>query len=198
MRHLPLLFFDLETTCLSPHTGYLLEVGMVLTDADLRVVDSFGVVIGWRGVRSFPMPQNVRDMHERSGLLDAVERSNVCVRQAELLALEWAKGHGIAPDPQDGIAPDPQGRDNVGPYMAGASPQFDRGWAQLHLPTLARIWHYRNVDLTTLRYFFGTKKREVPHRALADCLENVEELQRLTARAAACGLTAMPPLAVAG
>lgn len=189
MGHLPLLWTDLESTGLSPRADHLLEYAMALTDGEFRVVGTFRVVIGRRDVRSLPMAENVRAMHEENGLLDEVERSSTSVREAEIQGLAWARAHGCVADPL--------GRD-TGPYMAGSSPQFDRDFYMIQMPALARLWHYRNVDMTTLRYFFADPKRKVAHRALSDVLDSVEDLRGYVARARACGLLALPGLAATG
>lgn len=184
--HMPLLWTDCETTGLDPK-GRILEYAMALTDEDLRVVSTFHVVIGASDVRSLPMAKFARETHERNGLLDEVERSHVSLEEAEQLGLVWAKRHGI-------VVYD---RDDIGPYMAGSSPQFDRGWYSVHMPTLVRIWHYRNVDMTTLRYFFGSTKGDTVHRALPDVLAGVEDLRRHVSRAQACGLLPLKRMAAA-
>ena len=186
MTHMPLLWTDAETTGLDPHSDTLLEYAMALTDGDFRVVDTFRVVVGVPGVRTIAMAPNVRQMHEENGLLDEVEQSRVGLRDAERMGLDWAEAHGLRPDHL---------RDDTGPYMAGSSPQFDRGFYAVHMPLLARVWHYRNVDMTTLRYFFGAQKPVAAHRALRDVLDNVADLRRYVDRARACGLLALPGLA---
>lgn len=181
-----LLWPDVETTGLDPATGHVLEYALAITDNELRVIDTFEVVVGHRNVRNYAMSDVVRRMHENNGLFDACERSPFTLEEAEAIGLVWMAKHGIKPDPN--------GRDDVGPYMAGSSPQFDRGFMMRHLPQLQRCFHYRNIDMTTLRYFFGSEKNSSIHRALPDVLQNVEDLRRHVARARAVGLRPMPAL----
>lgn len=159
-----LLWLDYETTGLSERRDVLLEIGMIKTDCRLRVIAEFEAVISVPGVRSLPMVDLVRDMHEASGLFDACERSRLTLRQVEDLALAWTVKNRA-----------------TGLYAAGSGVHFDRRWAKEHMPRFEAQFHYRDFDLTTLRRFFGTEKREAPHRALADLRINVEDMRQFVA-----------------
>lgn len=175
--HAPLLWVDIETLGLSEHNRCMLEVGLVLTDASLEVVAQTDIVIGWRNVRSLPADPAARAMHEVNGLLDEVEASHVSMREAEAHLLAWVERH-----------------DAKGLYMAGSGIGFDRRWLRVQMPTLAEVWHYRNFDMTTIRYFFGSEKREPAHRALADIHQSIEELRAAVAQARRAGLVAIPAM----
>lgn len=164
----PLLWCDCETLGLDEREHAMLELGLVLTDRRLEVTATFEAVVGIPGVRALPAEPEARAMHERSGLLDAVERSPLTLRQVEERALAWVDAH--------------QAR---GRYMAGSGVGFDRRWLRHYAPRLERAWHYRNFDLTTLRRYFGEEKRESPHRALPDLLINVDDMRRYAAARAA-------------
>jgi len=173
--HAPLLWVDVETTGLNPHGDRLLEVALLLTDEHLRELAHIRVVIGWRGLDMAELDPFVVKMHETSGLWVEVERSNLCVRQAEDQLVEWIERHGA-----------------TGLYMAGSGVHFDRRWLRAHMPRVVKRFHYRNFDLTTLRYFFGSEKTAPAHRALTDLEQNVEDLRALAAQARAAGLVAVP------
>ncbi|KKN41334.1 hypothetical protein LCGC14_0724160, partial [marine sediment metagenome] len=158
----PLLWLDIETTGLSEHQDLLLEVGMILTDEHLRVTASTSIVIGYNRIRELMTNEFVLDMHKRNGLLDAVERSDVTTLRAEQLLLEWVERHSA-----DGF------------YMAGSGVHFDRRWLTRWMPALVRVWHYRNFDMTTLRYFFEEEKATSDHRAIGDLKQNIADLRRL-------------------
>lgn len=158
------LWLDIETTGLEERRDVLLEVGMIKTDSRLRVIAEFEAVVGRSDVRGLSMSDYVRDMHERSGLLVACERSRLSLRQVEDLAVAWVLRNGCE-----------------GLYAAGSGVGFDRRWAREHMPRLASMFHYRSFDLTTLRRFFGTEKREAPHRALPDLRINVEDMRAFVA-----------------
>ncbi|KKK49844.1 hypothetical protein LCGC14_3130970, partial [marine sediment metagenome] len=99
---------------------------------------------------------------DNDGLLDTVECSGVTTLRAEQILLEWVERHQAA-----------------GLYMAGSGVHFDRRWLRRWMPALVRVWHYRNFDMTTLRYFFDEEKKTTKHRALGDLRQNVADLRRL-------------------
>ena len=174
----PLLWTDIETTSLVAQEGRILELGLVLTDAQLEVVATGSWVAGWRGIRDIPMDQVSREMHEANGLLDAVERSRLSLRGVEDAALAWVRHHNAR-----------------GLLMAGRGiGSFDRPWLRYHMPALEAVWSHRNLDITTLRYFFGDEKREAEHRALGDLRISIGHLREYVARAEAAGLTPLPAL----
>lgn len=177
--HESLLWLDVETDGLEEATGHIFEVGMALTDGELNEVASVEVVVGWRDW-SLPMSDYVRDMHTKNGLLKEVAASRTSLYEAEGRLVEFVHEH-----------------DALGLYMAGSGVHFDRRWVQYLMPTLARLFHYRNFDLTTLRYFFGDEKTEPPHRALPDLRQNIAELRRYVERARALGLVALPKAVIA-
>ena len=178
--HTPLLWLDIETTGLDEHASRILEVGLILTDGDLNEIASVDAVIGWRNPHQMVMCEAVREMHTTSGLLDEVAESRMCLGEAEDLLLAWVHHH-----------------DANGLLMAGSGVQFDRRWIAHVMPGLADLFHRRNFDMTTLRYFLGEAKEEAPHRALGDLRQNIRTLRRYVARARAMGLIAMPAASVA-
>ncbi len=158
----PLLWLDIETTGLSENEDLLLEIGLVLTDDHLCISASTSVVVGYNRIRELVTNEFVAKMHEANGLLDAVERSDVTTLHAEQVLLEWIEKHKAA-----------------GLYMAGSGVHFDRRWLSRWMPALVRVWHYRNFDMTTLRYFFNEEKATTEHRALDDLKQNIADLRRL-------------------
>jgi len=173
--HHPLLWIDMETTGLSPNHDRLLEVGLILTDGDLGEVASTNVVIGWKDPRAIQMVDFVRNMHEGNGLFDEVEESRLSLRDAEDHLIEWVRDHDAAQL-----------------YMAGSGVHFDRRWGKVLLPAFIKVFHHRNFDMTTLRYFFGAEKNQGPHRALPDLRVSVEDLRRYERQATRAGLMVIP------
>lgn len=157
-----LLWVDMETTGLLENQDKLLELGLILTakEPGLEIVAEFEAVIHVPAVRDLQIHGLVRDMHERNGLFDDVERSRLTLRNVEELALAWVEEH-----------------DAAGLPAAGSGVHFDRRWAGVHLPRLAEVWNYQNFDLTTLRRFWGTSKINPPHRALLDLRQNVRDMR---------------------
>lgn len=180
VMHEPLLWCDVETNCLEEAGGYIFEIALALTDSDQNEVASTDIVIGWRDPWLLPLNDVARDMHTRNGLLEEVAASRVSLREAEDRFVAWIKEH-----------------DATGLYMAGRGPHFDRRWTRHQMPALERQFSHRNVDLTTLRYFFGAEKVEPPHRALQDLRASIDDLRRYVAWARSAGLLLMPETAVA-
>jgi oligoribonuclease len=171
-----LLWVDLETTGLDSACDYLLEWAMVLTDEDVQVVSEFSQVVHWRNPRSMVRDPSgagkvVLEMHEESGLFEASEASSFTLEDVRIDAQEWIEQHHA-----------------TGLYMAGSGVHFDREWLRWQVPRVAKLWHYRNFDLTTLRCFFGEEKAEPVHRALPDLLASIGDLRRYVARTRAAGL----------
>lgn len=160
-----LLWLDIETTGLSENEDLLLEVGLIVTDEQLRVAASIDVVIGYNRVQDLVTNDFVRQMHEQNGLLGLVEQSAVTVLRAEQILLEWVERE-----------------DASGLYMAGSGVHFDRRWLRRWMPAFVKQFHYRNFDMTTLRYFFEEEKQTTSHRALADLKQNIADLRRLLLR----------------
>jgi len=157
----PLLWLDIETTGLSENEDLLLEVGLILTNENLRITASKNVVIGYNRIREIAN-KFITNMHEANGLFDAVDRSPATSLRAEQILLEWVEKH-----------------DAAGLYMAGSGVHFDRRWLRRWMPALVRVFHYRNFDMTTLCYFFDEKKVTTNHRALDDLKQNIADLRRL-------------------
>ncbi len=112
----------------------------------------------------------VREMHAQSGLTEAVRRSRLTVREAELQVLDFVRTHV----PEPAVAP-----------LAGNSVHADRAFLDKHMPELAAWLHYRNVDVSTIkelaRRWYPVAVDEAPdkagtHRALADIRESIAEL----------------------
>jgi oligoribonuclease len=113
----------------------------------------------------------VREMHERSGLTEAVRASTVTLAEAEQLALDHIREH--VPDPC--TAP-----------LAGNSIATDRAFLARDMPTLDGYLHYRMVDVSSVkelcrrwlpRVFYAKPEKGLTHRALADIVESIRELE---------------------
>jgi oligoribonuclease len=116
------------------------------------------------------MDDFVREMHTRSGLLPAIEASDVSLEQAGARALEYLRGHVAA-----GVSP-----------LCGNSIGVDRRFLHSQLPALDEYLHYRSIDVSSLkelcRRWYPDVYRDRPvkketHRALDDVLESIAELR---------------------
>ncbi len=149
----------------------LVEVAVVITDFDLNPVhEGFAVVIkpdrsAWDNMGDF-----VRNMHTESGLIDEVP-NGVSVSDAEYAVLEYILKYV----PEGQKAP-----------LAGNTIGTDRAFLAKFMPRIDAHLHYRNIDVSTIkelsrrwfpRVYFNAPAKNGGHRALADILESIRELQ---------------------
>jgi oligoribonuclease len=167
-----LVWIDCEMTGLDLANDKLIEVAAVVTDPDLKVLDEgIDVIIHTDDAALAGMLDVVRDMHDRSGLTEAVRASTVTLEEAEELILGYVRRH--VPEPR--TAP-----------LCGNSIATDRGFLARDMPRLDNHLHYRMIDVSSLkelcrrwypRVYFGQPPKGLAHRALADILESVRELE---------------------
>lgn len=149
----------------------LIEIAVLVTDSELNVLgDGVDVVIHADESVLAGMPDVVREMHERSGLTEAVRRSTVRLADAEAAVLAYVREHV----PEPGGAP-----------LAGNSIATDRGFLARDMPDLDAHLHYRMIDVSSLkelarrwypRVFYAKPEKGLAHRALADIRESIREL----------------------
>jgi oligoribonuclease len=167
-----LVWIDCEMTGLDIGRDALIEIAVLVTDGDLTVLgEGVDLVIHAAETALAGMPEIVREMHERSGLTDAVRASTVTVAEAEQLALDYVREH--VPDPRS--AP-----------LAGNSIATDRAFLSRDMPELDGYLHYRMVDVSSVkelarrwypRVFYAKPEKGLAHRALADIMESIRELE---------------------
>jgi oligoribonuclease len=166
-----LVWIDCEMTGLDLGRDALIEIAVLVTDGDLKVLgDGVDVVIHADEDKLAGMPDVVREMHAKSGLTEAVRASTVTMAEAEELALAYIREH--VPDPR--TAP-----------LAGNSIATDRGFLARDMPALDAHLHYRMVDVSSIkelcrrwypRVFYAKPEKGLAHRALADIEESIREL----------------------
>jgi oligoribonuclease len=167
-----LVWIDCEMTGLDLRNDALIEVAALVTDPDLRVLgEGVDVVIHADDALLDGMVDVVREMHERSGLTEAVRASTVTVAEAEDMILSYVTEH--VPEPRS--AP-----------LCGNSIATDRGFLARDMPRLDNHLHYRMIDVSSIkelcrrwypRVYFGQPSKGLAHRALADIRESVRELE---------------------
>jgi oligoribonuclease len=168
----PLVWIDLEMTGLDPDVDVIVEIATIVTDGQLnRVEQGPDLLVAAPAAALAQMDDVVRNMHGRSGLLDALRHVDRSVAQAEAETLAFVRT--CVPDPA--IAP-----------LAGNSVHADRMFLRRYMPTLEAHLHYRNVDVSTLKELVrrwrpklldeAPIKRDT-HRALDDIIESIEELR---------------------
>lgn len=130
-----LAFVDIETTGLDPVNDLLLEVGAILTDDHLSPIGRYSCVILHNPVdarlRAVPV---VQDMHDANGLWKALATGKpIDVAEDHLLTFLSLGGEA-------GMVP-----------MCGSSVHFDRAWLKRWMPQAEAWFHYRNLDVSTLK-----------------------------------------------
>ncbi|MCF7553782.1 oligoribonuclease [Pseudonocardia sp. WMMC193] len=167
-----LVWIDCEMTGLDLQRDALVEIAVLVTDGDLNVLgDGVDVVIHADEAALAAMPPVVEEMHRKSGLTEEIRASRVTVREAEALVLEYVRAHV----PEAGTAP-----------LAGNSIATDRGFIARDMPELDAHLHYRMIDVSSVkelarrwfpRVFYAKPEKGLAHRALADIVESIRELE---------------------
>jgi oligoribonuclease len=167
-----LVWIDCEMTGLDLGSDKLIEIAVLVTDADLNILgDGLDVVIHADDAALSSMVDVVTQMHTRSGLIDEVRTSTVDVATAEKAALDYIRQHVK----QAKTAP-----------LAGNSIATDRGFIARDMPELDSFLHYRMIDVSSIkelcrrwypRIYYGQPAKGLAHRALADIHESIRELR---------------------
>jgi len=165
-----LIWLDMEMTGLNPDGDRILEVAFVITNAALdTVAESPVYVVHQPDAVLEGMDAWNKGTHGRSGLIDKVRASTLNEAQVEAALLEFL-GHHV-----------PR---KVSP-MCGNSICQDRRFMYRYMPALEAYFHYRNLDVSTLKELARrwrpelAKKveKEGKHEALADIYESIEEMK---------------------
>jgi oligoribonuclease len=165
-----LIWIDMEMTGLTPDSDRIIEIAMLITDPDLNLLAEGPVLV-------LHQPDEVLDAmdswnkgtHKKSGLIDKVRASRLAEAEAEAQAVAFLRQHVPA---------------NTSP-MCGNSICQDRRFLARWMPKLESYFHYRNLDVSTLKELVRRWKpeaakgfaKEGKHEALADILESIEELK---------------------
>ncbi|MGH8785183.1 MAG: oligoribonuclease [Cupriavidus necator] len=165
-----LIWLDMEMTGLQPDTDRIIEIAIVITDSELHILAEGPVLVIHQSDAVLNGMDNWnKGTHGRSGLIDKVKASTLTEEQAEAELLAFLKRWVPA---------------NKSP-MCGNSICQDRRFMARYMPKLEAFFHYRNLDVSTLKELCkrwepaihkGFIKRQL-HTALADILESVEELR---------------------
>ncbi|MBO0678101.1 oligoribonuclease [Mycolicibacterium sp. S2-37] len=167
-----LVWIDCEMTGLDLGSDKLIEIAVLVTDADLNILgDGLDVVIHAPDEALDNMVPVVTDMHTRSGLINEVRASSVDLATAEDMVLDYIRSHVK----QAKTAP-----------LAGNSIATDRGFIARDMAKLDDFLHYRMIDVSSIkelcrrwypRIYFGQPEKGLAHRALADIHESIRELK---------------------
>ena len=165
-----LLWVDMEMSGLNPDTDKVLEIAVVVTDTHLNTVAEAPVLV-------VHQPDSVLDAmdswntatHGKSGLVERVKASMLGESEVENRMVEFLQQF-VPP----GVSP-----------MCGNSVHQDRRFMSRYLPRLEAFFHYRNLDVSTLKELMRRWKPELAagmvkhgkHEALADIYESIDELK---------------------
>ncbi len=166
---LNLIWIDMEMTGLDPMTDRVIEIAVVVTDAQLTVrVEGPVIAVHQSDEVLDRMDAWNRGTHGKSGLTDRVKASTLGEEQAQDQMIEFLKQYiGKKTSP-----------------MCGNSICQDRRFMANYMPKLEEFFHYRNLDVSTLKELArrwkpgimdGFKKHQ-KHTALADIHESIDEL----------------------
>jgi len=164
-----LIWIDMEMTGLQPDSDRIIEIATLVTDPQLNVIATGPVLV-------VHQPDEVLDAmdswnkstHAKTGLIERVRASALAEPEVEREALQFVAAHVPA---------------NSSP-MCGNSICQDRRFLARWMPRLESHFHYRNLDVSTLKELVRRWKPELKafskegkHEALADILESIEELK---------------------
>ena len=164
-----LIWIDMEMTGLQPDSDRIIEIAVLVTDPQLNLIATGPVlVVHQPGEVLDAMDAWNKSTHAKSGLIERVRVSRLTEGDAERQALDFLGAHVPA-----GVSP-----------MCGNSICQDRRFLARWMPRLEAHFHYRNLDVSTLKELVKRWKPELKafgkegkHEALADILESIEELK---------------------
>ena len=169
-----LIWIDLEMTGLVPETDDIIEIATIVTDKDLNVLAEGPALAVYQPPEVLArMDEWNQRQHGSSGLVARVQASQVGVGAAQRRTLDFLAGWVHA-----GASP-----------MCGNSICQDRRFLARHMPALEKFFHYRNLDVSTLKELARRWAPQVAagfvkqgaHLALADIHESIRELRHYRA-----------------
>ena len=169
-----LIWIDLEMTGLQPATDDIIEIATIVTDKDLSIVAEGPVMALHCSDEALArMDAWNQKQHSSSGLLARVRASRTSAAEAERRTLEF-----LTPLVQAGVSP-----------MCGNSICMDRRFLARWMPELEKHFHYRNLDVSTIKELARrwappvaeSFAKEGAHLALADIRESIRELRHYRA-----------------
>jgi oligoribonuclease len=164
-----LIWVDMEMTGLVPEAHRVIEIATIVTDSNLAVLAEGPVI----AIHQQPAELEAMDewntrTHTRSGLVERVRSSAVTEQGATEATLDFLRQWV------------PEGKSP----MCGNSICQDRRFMARHMPELEKFFHYRNLDVSTLKILMQRWRPDLPeapkqgaHQALEDIRESIEELR---------------------
>ena len=165
-----LIWIDLEMTGLNPEADFIIEIATIVTDTNLNEL-AVGPVLAIHQPESIlsTMDEWNTNQHGKSGLTERVKASTISAQQAQIQTLSFL---------QTWV---PEGKSP----MCGNSICQDRRFMARHMPQLERYFHYRNLDVSTLKELAARWKPKIKegvtkkssHLALDDIRDSIVELK---------------------
>lgn len=165
-----LVWVDMEMTGLDPATDFVIEIATIVTDSELNTLAEGPVLAIWQpDERLDAMDEWNTSHHTSSGLVKRVRSSGDDESSASRKTIDFLKAYV-----PEGASP-----------MCGNSICQDRRFMARHMPELERFFHYRNLDVSTLKILVQRWRPELvngfnksnTHLALDDIRESIEELR---------------------
>jgi len=165
-----LIWIDLEMTGLVPEKDIIIEIATVVTDADLNVLaEGPSLAIHQDNKYLESMDEWNTRQHTKSGLVQRVKESEISVNEAEKQTLDFVMKY-VDPDTSP---------------MCGNSICQDRRFLYNYMPKLEKFFHYRHIDVSTLKELAVRWKPDVvsnsfkqsKHLALSDIYDSINELK---------------------
>jgi oligoribonuclease len=166
-----LVWVDCEMTGLDVAIDEIVEIAVIITDSNLVPRhEGLSVVIKPNNSALENMGDFVREMHTNSGLINEID-NGVPLAEAETMVLDYLAAYV----PEGHRAP-----------LAGNTIGTDRMFLARYMPRFDMALHYRNIDVSSLkelarrwfpRVYFNAPSKDGNHRALADIIESIRELE---------------------
>ncbi len=165
-----LIWIDLEMTGLLPERDVIIEIATIVTDANLNILEEGPSMVIHQGSEILAgMDEWNTEHHTNSGLVQRVKDSIISSKQAEIQTIEFLEKHVNA-----GASP-----------MCGNTVCQDRRFLYNYMPELEKFFHYRHIDVSTLKELLVrwkpqakmVREGESAHLALADIRDSINELK---------------------